>query len=169
MDDPMPDPPRWREDFPPEWESDHYISRRELAKFLALGGALLVGANALLAVLGPLRKHPAGPALAIPGAASLAPGSSLLFRYPTAEDPCVLVRTRDGVLTAFSQVCTHLSCAVVYREQKGEGGEQLFCPCHHGAFSCREGLPIAGPPTRRLPSIRLERRGDDVWAVGVDV
>jgi hypothetical protein len=28
---------RWREDFPVEWESDNYITRREMVKFLALG------------------------------------------------------------------------------------------------------------------------------------
>ena len=30
---------RWREDFPVNWESDNYVTRREMVKFLALGFA----------------------------------------------------------------------------------------------------------------------------------
>ena len=43
---------RWREDFPIGWEADHYVTRRELTKFLTLGSALLVGANVVIAALG---------------------------------------------------------------------------------------------------------------------
>ena len=97
-----------------------------------------------------------------------APGQSLLFRYPTDEDPCILIRTNEGALVAFSQVCTHLSCAVVYRASDG----RLFCPCHMGVFECRDGhggaVPLEGPPERPLPRIALELRGDDVYAVGIE-
>lgn len=157
--------PRWRKDFPIKWENDHYVSRRELAKFLTLGSAILVGANALIALIGRFRPRPAEPAVRIGLASALARGQSLLFRYPTDEDPCILVRTAADQLLAYSQVCTHLSCAVVYQPDR----DKLFCPCHHGAFSCAEGLPTAGPPTRRLPRIRIEKRGDELWAVGVEV
>ena len=34
-------PPKWRQDFPIEWEGDHYVSRREMVKFLTLGSLLL--------------------------------------------------------------------------------------------------------------------------------
>jgi nitrite reductase/ring-hydroxylating ferredoxin subunit len=155
--------PKWKQDFPIHWEDDHYVTRRELAKFLTLGSALLVGANGLIALFGRLRGKPATPQKMVAQLSTLAPGSSLTFRYPTEEDPCILVRGGDGKVVAYSQVCTHLSCAVVYRDQ------ELFCPCHHGAFSCAEGLPTAGPPTRRLPRIRIDQRGDELWAVGVEV
>jgi Rieske Fe-S protein len=160
-----PEKPRWRRDFPIGWENDQYVSRRELAKFLTLGSGLLVGANALIALVGRFRRPPATPALRIEGASALAAGQSLLFRYPTDEDPCILVRMRDGRFAAYSQVCTHLSCAVVHRAES----DSLLCPCHLGSFSCTEGLPTAGPPTRRLPRIRIETRGDELWAVGVEV
>jgi Rieske Fe-S protein len=160
-----PKTPRWRGDFPIRWENDHYVSRRELAKFLTLGSALLVGANALIALVGRFRGRPATPARAIANGAALAPGQSLLFRYPTDEDPCILVRMNDGRFVAWSQVCTHLSCAVVHRAET----DSLFCPCHLGAFSCAEGLPTAGPPTRRLPRVRIEFRSGELWALGVEV
>jgi Rieske Fe-S protein len=158
-------PPRWREDFPIEWEKDDYVTRRELTKFLALGSGLLVGANAFIAAAGKLKSSRQAPRVRIALASALGPGTSLLFRYPTDEDPCILVRDHEGKLEAYSQVCTHLSCAVVHRPEN----DTLRCPCHEGVFTCREGRPIAGPPTRRLPRIALEQTGDEVYAVGVEV
>ena len=38
-------PPQWRQDFPIEWEGDHYVSRREMVKFLTLGSLLLAVAK----------------------------------------------------------------------------------------------------------------------------
>ncbi len=158
-------PPRWREDFPIAWGDDHYVSRRELAKFLTLGSGLLVLANAAIALVGKLRPARRFPRTRLAGAAALAPGASLLFRYPTDADPCIALRSREGKLVAYSQVCTHLSCAVIHRPEKNE----LFCPCHVGIFSTAEGRPVAGPPTRRRPRITLEERGGEVYATGVEV
>ncbi len=157
--------PRWQADFPIQWDEDHYVTRRELAKFLALGSALVAGANVVVALGGTRRSARAYPPKHIASARALRAGHSLLFRYPTAEDPCILVRTREGALVAFSSVCTHLSCAVVYRASD----DRLFCPCHRGLFECgpQGAHPIAGPPERPLPQITLDVRGDDVYATGV--
>jgi Rieske Fe-S protein len=159
--------PRWREDFPIRWEEDHYVTRREIAKFLTLGSGILVCANAGLSAFKHVRAAGSYARVRIGAASALRPGDSLLFRYPTADDPCILVRTHDGALVAFSQVCTHLSCAVVYRKSD----DRLFCPCHNGVFECGAGEkgapPIAGPPERPLPRVLLEVRGDDVFATGI--
>jgi Rieske Fe-S protein len=157
--------PRWREDFPVRWDEDNYMTRRELAKFLTLGSGLLVSVNVLIAFIGLTGRAPAPPARRIAAADEVAPGGSLLFRYPTDDDPCILVRDAAGRIDAFSQVCTHLSCAVVHRP----GEDVLACPCHKGSFSAREGLPLAGPPTRRLPRIVIEQRGADLVATAVEV
>jgi Rieske Fe-S protein len=157
--------PQWREDFPIQWERDHYVTRRELTKFLTLGSGLLAGASAAIAAVGLLRRPAPAPRKRVGTANDVPPGGSLLFRYPTDEDPCILVRLKDGRLAAYSQVCTHLSCAVVHRPEE----EALFCPCHHGVFSEGEGRPVAGPPSRRLPRVRIEQSGDDLFAVGVEV
>jgi Rieske Fe-S protein len=157
---------RWREDFPIRAELDEYITRREFVKFLTLGSALLVGANAAIAVVGQwFRKRARITAgVHIGTASSIRTGDSILFRYPAEDDPCILVRTQNGVLRAYSQVCTHLSCAVVHRPE----ADSFFCPCHHGHFSANEGHPTGGPPTRRLPRIWIEQRGDELFAVGKD-
>src|SRR5215470_19261301 len=97
---PSPDPegnearprrlPRWEEDFPIQTEQDHYVTRREFAKFLTLGSALLAAANAVIAFVG-LRqsKQQFAPRL-IARASSMTQGGSTLFRYPTDQDPCIL-------------------------------------------------------------------------------
>ena len=161
--------PQWREDFPVEWEGDQYVTRRELAKFLTLGSGLLACATAAVAIRARLHEPMTYTAQRIASINALAPGESLLFRYPTPDDPCILIRLRSGVFAAFSQICTHLSCAVVYR---AVDQEQLFCPCHHGVFECGEtpggARPIAGPPDRPLPRIALEVRGDELFAIGSD-
>ena len=157
--------PRWREDFPVRWDDDHYMTRRELAKFLTLGSGLLATVNGLIAFIGLTGRIPTTPVQRIAAADELAPGSSLLFRYPTAEDPCILVRDAAGRLDAFSQVCTHLSCAIVHRPDE----HALACPCHKGSFSSTDGRPLAGPPTRRLPRIVIEQRGAAILATGIEV
>jgi Rieske Fe-S protein len=156
-----PEVPKWREDFPIHWERDHYITRRELAKFLTLGSGILAAASAAIAFVGARMKWTVtGPRARIGSLSAIE--SSFLFRYPTEEDPCIAVRTESGELRAYSQVCTHLSCAVVHRSEKND----LFCPCHDGCFSIADGRPTAGPPMRPLPRVRLEIVGDEVFAVG---
>jgi Rieske Fe-S protein len=76
----------------------------------------------------------------------------------------VLTRLADRELVAYSQKCTHLSCAVI--PDPGRGA--LRCPCHDGLFDLRSGKPTAGPPRRPLPRILLEVRGRDVFATGVE-
>jgi Rieske Fe-S protein len=87
-----------------------------------------------------------------------------LFRYPTQNDPAILVRRVDGGLSAFSQKCTHLSCAVYYAAETN----RLECPCHEGYFSVETGRVLQGPPPRPLPRIRIEERGGVIFANGFE-
>jgi len=157
--------PKWRTDFPIEWEGDHYVTRREMVKFLTLGSLILAAANWVTALASKLIRRNATGEKTIGSAALLDQRGSLLFRYPTDQDPCIAVRTTGGKLVAYSQVCTHLSCAVVYSKDEN----QLLCPCHKGSFNMMEGTPTGGPPTRRLPRILIEQRGDQLVATGVEV
>lgn len=157
--------PKWRTDFPIEWEGDHYVSRREMVKFLTLGSVLLAAANWVTGLAARFLRTGRLPEKLIGSVAVLDTQPSILFRYPTEKDPCIAVRTPEGKLVAYSQVCTHLSCAVVY----SKSDNKLLCPCHKGSFSILEGAPIGGPPTRRLPRILVEQRGDQLLATGVEV
>lgn len=156
---------QWKHDFPIDWEKDHYVTRREMVKFLTLGSAFLVAANGLMAVAGKLAKPQNYQRQTVALASAVPVNSSVLFRYPTEADPCILVRTKADQFVAYSQVCTHLSCAVVHRADENT----LFCPCHYGFFEVEGGRPTGGPPTRRLPRIVLEQQGDVLFATGVEV
>jgi nitrite reductase/ring-hydroxylating ferredoxin subunit len=156
--------PKYQQDFPIEWEGDHYVSRREMVKFLTLGSLLLAMANWVTAfAMRFIRKRSTAVQLLGP-ASALDKNGLMLFRYPTAESPCIAIRTPNGEMVAYSQVCTHLSCAVVYNR----ADNQLVCPCHRGVFSVDQGTPVAGPPTRSLPKVMLERRGDNIYATGLE-
>lgn len=149
-------------DFPIEWEGDHYVSRREMVKFLTLGSFLLAISNWATAFAKRLLRKPADHVQLLGSAKELELNGHMLFRYSAAESPCIAVRTPEGKLVAYSQVCTHLSCAVVYEKDEN----QLVCPCHRGIFDVNQGTPVAGPPTRALPRVRLEQRGDQIYATG---
>ena len=148
---------------PIEWDGDHYVTRREMVKFLTLGSLLLASANWITVVASKLLHRGSKLERQIGLVSDLDRDGSMLFRYPTEQDPCIAVRTAEGKIVAYSQVCTHLSCAVVY--DKAEDG--LFCPCHHGLFNL-QGQPVAGPPTRPLLRITVEQRGDQLYAIGME-
>src|ERR1017187_8323398 len=152
---------KWRDDFPIEWEGDNYVSRREMVKFLTLGSMVLAIANWLTVVSARFRRRGSKGEQRLGLSEDLIENGSALFRYPTAKDPCIAVRTTEGKLVAYSQVCTHLSCAVVY----DKADQSLFCPCHNGRFNLEQGTPIAGPPTRPLPRIKLEESGGRIYSL----
>jgi len=157
--------PQCQQDFPIEWEGDHYVSRREMVKFLTLGSFLLALASLVTAFAKGMIRKDSSAVQRLGPASALELNGSMLFRYPSAQDPCIAVRTQQGELVAYSQVCTHLSCAVVYDKSE----DQLVCPCHRGAFNVAQGAPIAGPPTRPLARIKIEQRGDHIFATGLEV
>lgn len=139
------------------------MSRRDYLRMLVIAsGGLLVGTAGLAS--GVFRRHGGEAGAAKRVAGSIAEGKMLTFSYPGDDDPVIAMRLNDGELVAFSSVCTHLSCAVLWRREEGV----LECPCHKGIFSERTGEVVAGPPPRPLPKIRLEERADGVYAVGPD-
>lgn len=157
--------PAWRQDFPIDWPQDQYVERRDFLKFLVLtSGAMALG-QLLIAVQSWWRAR-SGPVqgLRIASLDDIAVGGVLLFRYPAEHDPCILVRLGPSEFVAYSQKCTHLSCAVIPRPEKGD----IHCPCHQGFFDLRTGRPTAGPPPRPLPKITLSVRGRDLYATGVE-
>lgn len=159
------DPPRWRQDFPIDWPKDEFGARRDFAKFLVLTSAAFVGGQAWIAAQQLLRRiRPSAGRVKVASLSELPLGAVRSFSYPTAKDRCLLVRLPEGDVVAFSQACTHLSCAVVPRVAEGI----FLCPCHEGYFDIRTGKNLAGPPPRPLPRIVLETEGNDIFATGVE-
>lgn len=156
--------PQWRKDFPIDWPQDQYVARRDFAKFLvltsgsfAVGQAWIAGKHLLAGNERPERRR-------IAALAEVQPGTSLQFNYPGEQDRCILVRPSEHELAAFSQQCTHLSCAVVPELERGV----FRCPCHEGFFDLRTGRNLSGPPPRPLPRVTLLVEDGVIWATGVD-
>jgi Rieske Fe-S protein len=156
--------PLWRDEFSIHAADERYVTRRQFAKFLTLTSLAMAAGNVWILVKSWLFRVPQYPVRAIASAGEIPVNGVKLFTYPTADDPCLLVRLADDRYVAYSQVCTHLSCAVFFSTTSG----RLECPCHNGSFSVADGSVIAGPPTRRLPQVVLERRGTELVATGME-
>jgi arsenite oxidase small subunit len=112
------------------------------------------------------RSHVAGMALNAP----------VSFAYPDAASPCTALKLGsrvpggvgpDGDIVAYSAMCTHMGCPVVY-----EPATKVFkCPCHFSMFDAEKaGQMIAGQATENLPRVRLQydEKTGTVSAVGIE-
>ncbi len=163
---PFHEQPQWRNDFPIDWPQDEFVARRDFTKFLVLTSLAFVVGQWWIALENLLRQRRGIPPITrIAKLSEIPVGQSLVFTYPEPHEPCILVRTGEQRFVAFSQKCTHLSCAVRPEPDKG----RFFCPCHDGSFDINSGVQIGGPPRRPLPRIKLEIRGDSLYATGVEV
>jgi nitrite reductase/ring-hydroxylating ferredoxin subunit len=162
MNPPRNNAPAWRSDYPIRQSDEHRVTRRQFAKFAGCSalafGATWLGKDALFAT-----RVATEPKLAAT-LNELSIGRSKLFRYPTEDDPCILVRLAENAFAAYSQRCTHLRCPVHFNAE----ASQLVCPCHEGFFSAADGRVLAGPPRRPLPRYRVEIRGEEIWVLPPD-
>ncbi len=153
----MSEQPQWQATFPVRQSAEHEVSRRQFVK-IACCSALAVGAG--WAIKDHLSPLPAATEAKLVGRVDeLAVGGYKLFRYPTADQPCILVRLSENEFAAYSQSCTHLMCPVNYRPEQ----RQFYCPCHEGYFSAEDGSVLAGPPPRPLPRYPVEIRHGEIW------
>ncbi|QFP75596.1 Rieske 2Fe-2S domain-containing protein [Deinococcus sp. AJ005] len=113
------------------------------------------------------------------------------FTY--AGRPCALLRVPQAVagglelpegghLVAYSRVCTHLGCTVNlvrdpevlafafnYRPPRDAQHPQLGCRCHFSVFDpLQAGDAVFGKANGPLPRVRLELRGQEIWATGIE-
>ena len=162
---PMDQQPAWRGDFPIDGPQDQYVERRDFMKFMVLTSLAFTAGQFWIATQNWWRRRRGMPDMRrVATLEQLPVGGLVTFTYPGPQDDCVLVRTRDDALVAYSQKCTHLSCAV--RPKVDEG--MIHCPCHEGLFDLRSGRPVAGPPRRPLDLVRLQIRGNEIYATGIE-
>src|SRR5215470_743484 len=110
---PLPEQPRWRQDFPTDIPDDDVLARREFTKFLVLTSGAFAAGQCWIGLMSLLRDDKPLPEHRIAIENELAPASVVEFRYPSDDDPCLLIRQGDGRLVAYGQRCSHLSCAVI--------------------------------------------------------
>jgi Rieske Fe-S protein len=156
--------PLWTEEFSVHAAEDKVVLRRQFTKFLVLTSFGMLAGNIWIWVKSLVnRPTTTFPERVIGSASEIPVGGVKLFSYPGPNDRCILVRTPAGKLAAYSQKCTHLSCAVFYSQK----ANRLECPCHEGYFSIDDGRVLQGPPPRPLPKIDVEQRGDQLVALRV--
>lgn len=153
----------WQGEFSVFMARERFAGRRQLIKFLTLTSLGMFAGNVWILIRSWLRRDQRYPRQQIVHAGDIPVGGVKLFRYPDSKEQCLLIRTDEDEYVAYSQKCTHLSCAVYYSREDN----QLICPCHNGRFSIHDGAVIQGPPTRALPHVVLERQGQDLIAIGM--
>ena len=156
--------PLWQDEFPVFTADERYVNRRQFTKFLTLTSFGMMVGNLWILAKSVLYRRPSYPRTAIAGLDEIPVGGVKTFNYPTADDPCILVRTAADGYVAYSQKCTHLSCAVYYEKQQN----RLECPCHQGFFSIADGSVLQGPPRRPLPRVALEKHGRQLVAIRME-
>jgi Rieske Fe-S protein len=70
----------------------------------------------------------------------------------------------DSELTVYSNMCTHLSCRVTWRDDI----DVYFCPCHDGRFN-KEGEVVAGPPPEPLYDFETKVEDGTLFILHMDV
>jgi nitrite reductase/ring-hydroxylating ferredoxin subunit len=156
--------PLWQDEFSVFSADERYVSRRQFAKFLTLTSFAMLAGNLWILARSWFYRAPSYPEQAVAAAGEVPVGGVKTFAYPTADDPCILVRTAENSYAAFSQKCTHLSCAVYYEREQN----RLACPCHQGFFSAADGAVLQGPPQRALPRVALRMKGGQLVAIGME-
>ena len=151
----------WRQEFPYRHEEDDFVTRRDLLHFLVAGSGIVFLATGTLAILGALPKGPDVKAVPVAQVGELAENAWKVFDFPDQYAQGILINLPGKGLVAYSDVCTHLSCAVLYDDTTGK----LHCPCHEGYFDAASGNVLAGPPTRPLPLIQLAIHDGTIYAV----
>ena len=155
--------PLWIDEFSIHTADERYVTRRQLTKFLVLTSLGMFVGNIWILIRSAFHRAPQFPAMKVATAGEIPVNGVKLFGYPTEKERCILVRTNDDRYVAYSQKCTHLSCAVYYSQEN----RRLECPCHEGFFSIEDGSVLQGPPPRALPRVELENRAGNLIAIGM--
>ncbi len=150
----------WREEFPYPWSEDEVVTRRDTLRFLVAGSGALFLATGVLAILGSLPAGPNVKAVPVAKVGELAENQWRVFDFPDQYAQGIIINVPKKGIVAYSDVCTHLSCAVIYQNDG-----TLHCPCHDGLFDATTGDVLAGPPTRPLSLIRLAIQDGTIYAV----
>lgn len=151
--------------------------------FIKTSSGAAVGVGALVTSIGAGQAMPGNvgrttlpyPRTGITSLQKLKQDVPVLFSYPDPSSYCTLVKMGrpvpggvgpDRDIVAYSTLCTHMGCPVVY-----DADSKVFkCPCHFSMFDpAVSGQMVCGQATANLPQVLLEYNpGDDsIAAVAV--
>lgn len=144
--------------------SDHAAScgaRTSRRQLLAGGAAMLLGGLLASGCEGTAEATPTtgfatpaepGIGTVIASISSLQAGGSFDFMLPNGRTPAILVRQPDGNFAAYTSICTHQGCTVIYQPARS----QFICPCHGSTFAAADGSLKKGPAISGLFKVFIE-------------
>lgn len=91
--------------------------------------------------LGPLKNYPEG----VPTLFSFVRSKVNGWEKTASSYGVYVIRGPGDQVKAFSNICTHLSCRVTWKD----ADKEFHCPCHNGIFSM-DGKVVSGPPPRPM-------------------
>ena len=106
--------PLWKDEFSVFTSDERYVTRRQFTKFLTLASLGMFVGNLWILLKSRFAKTPAFPTIEVAELNEIPVRGVKLFTYPTPQDHCIMIRTSEEEYVAYSQKCTHLSCAVYY-------------------------------------------------------
>ena len=147
-------------------------TRRDFIKLGSTGVAGVLAGQAL-APKADAADPPRYPTVAVAPLKDVGPGAAIVFAYPDAGSPAILLRlgeaAANGVgpgrdIVAYSTLCTHKGCPVTFNPER----KMFICPCHWSTFDpAKAGALIIGQASQQLPQIELRVTNGVVEAVGV--
>ena len=128
---------------------------------VAFGSVVTSGAMAVpgLMYLWPAARGGESEKVEVDGANRMAPGQAITIQV--GSKVVIVVRTRSEY-RAFSAVCTHLGCLVIWDPD----GQEFLCPCHAAVFD-ENGKVVSGPPPTPLPELVVKEVGEKVYVLSV--
>jgi hypothetical protein len=106
--------PLWKDEFSVCTSVERYVTRRQFTKFLTLASLGMFVGNLWIVMKSRFAKTPVFPSIEVAELNEMPVRGVKLFNYPTLQDYCIMIRTSEEEYVAYSQKCTHLSCAVYY-------------------------------------------------------
>ncbi|MER6220202.1 Rieske (2Fe-2S) protein [Streptomyces sp900105755] len=133
-----------------------FTSRRTLLRGAAVTSVAGLGAAACQAPGGAATADATPTAPVDLGAGSeVAEGGARLYR----EHNVVVSRSADGVLKAYSTICTHAGCPIDRLQ-----GTTLVCPCHGSEFDAATGKVVRSPATEPLNGLPVKESNGRIVA-----
>jgi thiosulfate dehydrogenase [quinone] large subunit len=99
-----------------------------------------------------LSNQPTQTGRLLANASSIPLNDSLAFEDPEFG-PMLLIHLDNGEFVAYSAICTHLGCLVMF----ARAFRRIVCPCHHAIFDpYHNARVVAGPARGPLPAIPFQ-------------
>ena len=79
-----------------------------------------------------------------------------------AQGEAIILTELSGKVIAFSNVCTHEDCDLVFEGEGKVDGDEIECDCHGSRFNVLDGSVMNPPATEPITVYAVRVEGNDV-------